>query len=94
MLVKLNQNGTLSGTLNAMALARRAGLATIASARSGETEDSFIADFAVGTSAGQIKIGSVRTSERLSKYNQLLRIEEDSAVSFSGVSSLLRRGKL
>lgn len=90
-LIKLNQNGTLSGTLDAMELARRAGFATIVSARSGETEDSFIADLAVGTCAGQIKIGSVRGSERLSKYNQLLRIEEDRAVSFAGISGIAWR---
>lgn len=76
VLIKPNQNGTLSGTLEAMAQARRGGFATIVSARSGETEDSFIADLAVGTGAGQIKIGSVRTSERMSKYNQLIRINE------------------
>jgi enolase len=77
VLVKLNQNGTVSGTLEAMEIARRGGLRTVISARSGETEDSFIADLAVGTAAGQIKIGSLRSSERLAKYNQLLRIEED-----------------
>ena len=88
VLLKLNQNGSLSGTLDAMELARLAGFTTIISARSGETEDSFIADLAVGTSAGQIKIGSVRSSERLSKYNQLLRIEEDAAVSFAGMSGI------
>jgi enolase len=88
VLLKLNQNGTLSGTLDAMGLARQAGFATIVSARSGETEDSFIADLAVGTCAGQIKIGSFRSSERLSKYNQLLRIEEDPAVSFAGISGI------
>jgi enolase 1/2/3 len=82
VLIKPNQNGTLSGTLEAMAQARRGGFATIVSARSGETEDSFIADLAVGTSAGQIKIGSVRTSERMAKYNQLIRIGEDMSVEF------------
>jgi enolase len=88
VLIKLNQNGTLSGTLDAMRLARRAGFATVVSARSGETEDAFIADLAVGTGAGQIKIGSVRNSERLSKYNQLLRIEEDPGVLFASTSGL------
>lgn len=88
VLIKLNQNGTLTGTLDAMRLARNAGYATIVSARSGETEDAFIADLAVGTGAGQIKIGSVRNSERLSKYNQLLRIEEDPGVAFAGTSGL------
>jgi enolase len=83
VLIKVNQNGTLSGTLDVMALARKAGYATVVSARSGETEDSFIADLAVATGAGQIKIGSVRNSERQSKYNQLLRIEEEGALPFA-----------
>jgi enolase len=83
-LIKVNQNGTLSGTLDAMAAARSGGYATVVSARSGETEDSFIADLAVGTAAGQIKIGSLRSSERLSKYNQLLRIEAESGAPFAG----------
>jgi enolase len=87
-LIKLNQNGTLSGTLDAMAIARAAGYACIVSARSGETEDSTIADLAVGTGAGQIKIGSVRNSERLSKYNQLLRIEQESDLPFAGMSGV------
>ncbi len=76
VLIKVNQNGTLSGTLDAVATARAAGYATVISARSGETEDPFIADLAVGVAGGQIKIGSVRTSERMAKYNQLLRLEE------------------
>jgi len=80
VLIKLNQNGTLTGTLEVIREAKRNGYATIVSARSGETEDSFIADLAVGTSAGQIKIGSMRGSERLSKYNQLLRIEKQGVV--------------
>jgi enolase len=84
LLVKLNQNGTLTGTLDAMEVARRAGYATVISARSGETEDAFIADFAVATGAGQIKIGSLRNSERLSKYNQLLRIADDPAIPYAG----------
>jgi enolase len=79
-LIKLNQNGTLSGTLEA--IARGGGFGTIVSARSGETEDSFIADLAVGTAAGQIKIGSLRSSERLSKYNQLTRIEAESGAPY------------
>lgn len=83
VLIKLNQNGTLSGTLEVIAQARQNGYATIVSARSGETEDAFIADLAVGTGAGQIKIGSVRTSERMAKYNQLLRIAADSTVKFA-----------
>ena len=76
VLIKLNQVGTLSETLDAMRLARRHGYRTIVSARSGETEDTTIADLAVATAAGQIKIGSVTRSERLAKYNRLLRIEE------------------
>ena len=90
-LIKPNQNGTLSGTLEAMAVARRAGYALIVSARSGETEDSFIADLAVGTGAGQIKIGSLRSSERLAKYNQLLRIEESLPDRFDGGRTLAGR---
>ena len=76
VLVKVNQIGTLTETLAAVRLARAAGYRPVISARSGETEDSTIADLAVGTGAGQIKIGSVARSERLAKYNQLLRIEE------------------
>jgi len=83
VLIKPNQNGTLSGTIEVLNEARRAGLATIVSARSGETEDSFIADLAVGTGSGQIKIGSVRTSERFSKYNRLLQIGEDASLAFA-----------
>ncbi len=77
LLVKLNQIGTVSETLDAMALARDAHYATIISHRSGETEDSTIADLAVGTCAGQIKTGSASRSDRIAKYNQLLRIEEE-----------------
>ena len=84
VLIKLNQNGTLSGTLDAISAARAGGFATIVSARSGETEDSFIADLAIGTGAGQIKIGSVRNSERMAKYNQLLRIGEERPLAFAG----------
>jgi enolase len=76
ILVKMNQIGTLSETLAVVDLARRAGYRVVVSARSGETEDSFLADLAVATNAGQIKIGSLAQSERLAKYNQLLRIEE------------------
>jgi len=77
VLVKLNQIGTVSETLDAIALARDAHYATIISHRSGETEDSTIADLAVGTCAGQIKTGSASRSDRTAKYNQLLRIEEE-----------------
>jgi enolase len=76
VLVKLNQIGTLTETLDTVAMAQRAGYATVISHRSGETEDSFIADLAVATNAGQIKTGSLCRSERIAKYNQLLRIEE------------------
>jgi enolase len=76
LLVKLNQIGTVSETLDAIAMARQANYANVISHRSGETEDSTIADLAVGTSAGQIKTGSASRSDRVAKYNQLLRIEE------------------
>ena len=76
VLIKLNQVGTLTETFDALQLARSHGFRTIVSARSGETEDATIADLAVATAAGQIKIGSVARSERLAKYNRLLRIEE------------------
>jgi len=77
ILVKLNQIGTVSETLDAISMARHANYATIISHRSGETEDSTIADLAVGTCAGQIKTGSASRSDRTAKYNQLLRIEEE-----------------
>jgi enolase len=76
VLVKMNQIGTLTETLAVIRLAREAGYRPVISARSGETEDSTIADLAVATNAGQIKIGSLAQSERLAKYNQLLRIED------------------
>jgi enolase len=88
VLVKLNQNGTLTGTLQVIADAKKFGYAPVVSARSGETEDSFIADLAVGTAAGQIKIGSVRCSDRLAKYNQLMRIEERSGAPFARMSGI------
>jgi len=81
VLIKLNQVGTLSETFDAILLARQNGYRTVVSARSGETEDTTIADLAVATGAGQIKIGSVARSERLAKYNRLLRIEEDLGAS-------------
>ncbi len=76
ILVKVNQIGTLSETLDAIALAHRSGYTAIASHRSGETEDSTIADLAVATNVGQIKTGSASRSDRIAKYNQLLRIEQ------------------
>ena len=77
ILVKVNQIGTLTETLDAIETAKRAGYTTVISHRSGETEDSTIADIAVGTNAGQIKTGSASRSDRVAKYNQLLRIEEE-----------------
>ena len=77
VLVKVNQVGTLTETLQAIELAKRAGYGTIISHRSGETEDTFVADLAVAVNAGQIKTGSVSRGERTAKYNQLLRIEEE-----------------
>ena len=77
ILVKVNQIGTISETLDAIELARRNGYTAIISHRSGETEDTFIADLAVGTGAGQIKTGSASRTDRIAKYNQLLRIEEE-----------------
>jgi enolase len=76
ILIKLNQIGTLTETLEAIELARANGYQSIISHRSGETEDTFIADLAVATGAGQIKTGSASRTDRVAKYNQLLRIEE------------------
>jgi enolase len=90
LLVKLNQIGTVSETLDAIDMAREAHYATIISHRSGETEDTTIADLAVGTSAGQIKTGSASRSDRVAKYNQLLRIEEElgAAARYGGRSAI------
>jgi enolase len=77
ILIKLNQIGTLTETLNVIGIARRAGYKTVISHRSGETEDTTIADLAVGVSAGQIKTGATSRTDRVAKYNQLLRIEEE-----------------
>jgi enolase len=86
ILVKINQIGTLSETFAAITMAHRAAYTTVISHRSGETEDSMIADIAVGTNAGQIKTGSLSRSDRIAKYNQLLRIEEDlgDAATYAG----------
>jgi len=86
ILVKINQIGTLTETFGAITMANRAGYTAVISHRSGETEDSMIADIAVGTNAGQIKTGSLSRSDRIAKYNQLLRIEEDlgEAASYPG----------
>jgi enolase len=90
VLVKLNQIGTVTETLDAIAMARKASYATVISHRSGETEDTTIADLAVGTSAGQIKTGSASRSDRIAKYNQLLRIEEElgSAARYAGRAAI------
>src|SRR5947208_216883 len=77
ILVKLNQIGTLTETLEAIQMAQRASYAAMISHRSGETEDTTIADLAVATNAGQIKTGSLSRTDRVAKYNQLLRIEEE-----------------
>jgi enolase len=77
ILIKVNQIGSLTETLDTIEMAHRAGFTTITSHRSGETEDSTIADIAVATNSGQIKTGSLSRSDRIAKYNQLLRIEED-----------------
>ena len=77
ILIKLNQIGTLTETLDTIALAREAGYRAVISHRSGETEDTFIADLVVATGVGQIKTGAPARSERVAKYNQLLRIEEE-----------------
>jgi enolase len=76
-LIKVNQIGTLTETFAAIEMAKRAGYTAVMSHRSGETEDSTIADLAVGTNVMQIKTGSLSRSDRMAKYNQLLRIEED-----------------
>jgi enolase len=81
ILVKVNQIGTLSETLEAVEMAHRAGYTAVMSHRSGETEDSTIADLAVATNCGQIKTGSLSRSDRLAKYNQLIRIEEQLGLS-------------
>jgi enolase len=92
ILVKVNQIGTLTETMDAVALAQREGMKAIISHRSGETEDTFIADLAVATNAGQIKTGAPARSERVAKYNQLLRIEEElsDAAVYAGRSAVPR----
>ena len=96
ILIKINQIGTLTETFAAIEMAKRAGYTAVISHRSGETEDSTIADIAVGTNAGQIKTGSMSRSDRIAKYNQLLRIEEDlgDVASYPGRGAFynLRRG--
>ena len=94
ILIKVNQIGTVSETLDAIDLARRNGYTSVISHRSGETEDAFIADLAVGTGAGQIKTGSASRTDRIAKYNQLLRIEEElgGTSRFLGLKALNYRG--
>ena len=89
ILIKVNQIGTLSETLDAISMAHAAGYTSIISHRSGETEDSFIADLAVAVNSGQIKTGSMSRSDRIAKYNQLLRIEEKlgSAAKYLGLKA-------
>ena len=90
ILIKVNQIGTISETLEAIEVARRYGYTSIISHRSGETEDTFIADLAVGTGAGQIKTGSASRTDRIAKYNQLLRIEEElgQAAEYLGIETI------
>ena len=92
LLVKVNQIGTVSETFDAVSLAHRAGFACMISHRSGETDDTFIADLAVATNAGQLKTGAPARGERVAKYNQLLRIEEHlaDAASYAGASAFPR----
>jgi enolase len=90
ILVKVNQIGSLSETLNAVEMAHKAGYSAVMSHRSGETEDSTIADLAVATNCGQIKTGSLARSDRTAKYNQLIRIEEGlgTQAKYAGMSIL------
>jgi enolase len=90
ILIKLNQIGTVTETIDAIEMARKADYNSIISHRSGETEDTFIADLAVATGAGQIKTGSASRTDRIAKYNQLLRIEEElgTAARFNGKVAL------
>jgi enolase len=94
LLVKLNQIGTLSETLDAVTMAQRAGFTAMVSHRSGETEDTTIADLAVAMNTGQLKTGAPARGERINKYNQLLRIEEelDDAARYAGASAFPRKG--
>ena len=94
ILIKVNQIGTVTETLDAIKMAQKAGYGVISSHRSGETEDSFIADLAVGTGAGQIKTGSLSRTDRIAKYNQLIRIEEQLGAKaiFKGLKSIKGAG--
>ena len=90
ILIKVNQIGTLSETLEAISIAREAGYTTVISHRSGETEDTTIADLAVATAAGQIKTGSLCRSDRVAKYNRLLRIEDRCSAPYKGLAEFQR----
>jgi enolase len=92
VLIKLNQIGTVTETLEAVSMAYRAGYRAVISHRSGETEDTFIADLAVGARTGQIKTGSLSRTDRVAKYNQLLRIEEElgDSARFAGIEAFRR----
>ena len=92
LLVKVNQIGTLTETMDAVSMAQRGGYTAVMSHRSGETEDATIADLAVATNCGQIKTGSLARSDRLAKYNQLIRIEEElgSVAKYAGKSVFAR----
>ena len=89
ILIKVNQIGTLTETYEAVEMAKRAGYTAIVSHRSGETSDTFIADLVVGLETGQIKTGSMSRSDRLAKYNQLMRIEDllEGSASYPGMSA-------
>src|SRR5947209_19223013 len=95
ILIKVNQIGSVSETLDSIDLARRNGYTSVISHRSGASEDTFIADLAVATGAGQIKTGSASRTDRIAKYNQLLRIEEElgSGANFLGLKALNYGGK-
>jgi enolase len=95
VLIKVNQIGTLTETFETIAMAKKAGYTAVISHRSGETEDTTIADLAVATNALQIKTGSLSRSERIAKYNQLLRIEEElgKASSYAGLSCFYQLNK-
>ncbi|MGL6229412.1 MAG: phosphopyruvate hydratase, partial [Culicoidibacterales bacterium] len=90
ILIKVNQIGTLTETFDAIDMAHRAGYTAVVSHRSGESEDTTIADIAVATNAGQIKTGSMSRTDRIAKYNQLLRIEDElgSTAQFRGIKSI------
>ena len=93
ILIKVNQIGTLTETVEAVLMAQKAGYGTVISHRSGETEDSFIADLAVALNAGQIKTGSASRSERIAKYNQLLRLEESLGAKSSYAGRSVLKGR-